>query len=516
VTILRMARPSARAMGRFAWYAMAAPLFGVVAACGGDQPSAPASAPSVRFVSGNGLADTVTGTPAAPLVVRVTGADGRPMSGVQLNVSVTPGPASFLDHATSIWVDGGVPGGQRITDTTRANGELAIRLLFGTHAGVNKIAAEAPRLGLTDSTTATALPASPSHVVAANHDTTAYIGTSFAVPASVTDVYGNQRADPWSLKVASGPATASAGNLTLTGFGQVQLVIAAGSFTDSMTVRSVPRGTIAACDCHIYLDAPYQIVMVGLDGTGRRVLATSQTSGYYSEFPPSWSPDGTQVVFSDLMSTGTLERRAFITDTLGSKKRLLPGALLPAEIWPLWSPRGNWIYFQSARFFYPGWMWRVHPDGTGLELLSGDTTVNAQDTFPSPSPDGTRFAYTTTREGDIFSATRLYIGTFGSSTRVSLQRTALYPAWSPTSDLIAFLEDRGGAAGIGVVRSDGTGYRALTPTHVGGVGPPAWSPDGKYLLVIAGGGLEIVEVETGAAMLLPFTAGLQQPSWRNP
>ena len=495
---------------------MAAPLAAVVATCGGDQPSAPVSAPALRFVSGNGVTDTVRGSPSTALVVRVTGADGRPVSGVLVNASVTPGPMSLLDPGPLIRVDGGGSGGRSLTDTTRANGELAIRLTLGGHAGVYKIVAQAPSLVLGDSATATALPGSPAHIVVVEHDTTAYIGTSFSIPAYVTDVYGNQRPDPLSLSVGNGPATVAADKVALTGFGQVRLAVAAGSLTDSMTIRSVPRGTIAACDCHPYLDAPPQIVMVGLDGTGRRVLATSGSSGYYAEFPPTWSPDGTQLALSDLMSTVTLERRAFVTDTLGNKKRLVAGTLLPAEAWPLWSPRGDWIYFQSAVFFYPGWMWRIHPDGTGLELLSSDTTVSAQETFPSPSPDGTKFAYVTTREGDIFSATRLYVGTIGSSTRVSLQRTALYPAWSPASDLIAFLEDRGGAAGIGVVRSDGTGYRALTPTHIGGVGPPAWSPDGKYLLVIAPPGLEIVEVETGVAILLPFTAGLQQPSWRKP
>src|SRR5512146_515907 len=160
---------------RFAWSALAA-LMSAAASCGSDGPSVPVSGPAIRFVSGSGTTDTVTGSPATALVVRVTGPDGRPMSGVLVNASVTPGQVGPFERGASIRVDGGGVGGPSLSDTTRANGELAIRLTFGTRAGTYKIFAQAPRLVRIDSATATAVPASPAHVVVSEPDTTAYIG----------------------------------------------------------------------------------------------------------------------------------------------------------------------------------------------------------------------------------------------------------------------------------------------------------------------------------------------------
>jgi Tol biopolymer transport system component len=49
---------------------------------------------------------------------------------------------------------------------------------------------------------------------------------------------------------------------------------------------------------------------------------------------------------------------------------------------PRWSPDGRWIAFMSY-----GGIYRIHPDGTGLELIIRDGY------YPAWSPDGTMLMY---------------------------------------------------------------------------------------------------------------------------
>ncbi len=66
---------------------------------------------------------------------------------------------------------------------------------------------------------------------------------------------------------------------------------------------------------------------------------------------------------------------------------------------PEFSPDGQWIYFNSeAAAAYPGHaqIFRIRPDGTGLQRLTFDQRVNW---FPHPSPDGSLIAYISYPEG---------------------------------------------------------------------------------------------------------------------
>jgi Tol biopolymer transport system component len=57
-------------------------------------------------------------------------------------------------------------------------------------------------------------------------------------------------------------------------------------------------------------------------------------------------------------------------------------------------------------------------------------------------------------------------------------------SWSPTDDLIAFGTPEGV---LSVIKADGTGLRTITLPVAGMVYGPAWSPDGKWLLVTIAG-----------------------------
>jgi Tol biopolymer transport system component len=57
---------------------------------------------------------------------------------------------------------------------------------------------------------------------------------------------------------------------------------------------------------------------------------------------------------------------------------------------------------------------------------------------------------------------------------------AVWGAWSPNGEQIAFERDFAGHAGVFTVRADGAGLRSLTPTGLNG--RPSWSPNGKQLV----------------------------------
>jgi WD40-like Beta Propeller Repeat len=101
---------------------------------------------------------------------------------------------------------------------------------------------------------------------------------------------------------------------------------------------------------------------------------------------PSWSPDGTQLVFERQVigppRNGMCQATVFVVDADGSHLRPLVPARMIA-LWPSWSPDGARIAFHSATpkpgaFDDPDRVtadiYTVRPDGTDLQQLTDDGT----------------------------------------------------------------------------------------------------------------------------------------------
>src|ERR1700730_10949312 len=168
----------------------------------------------------------------------------------------------------------------------------------------------------------------------------------------------------------------------------------------------------------------------------------------------------------------------------------------------MFSTDGKWIVLTSERNASAN-IYRIHPDGSGLEQLTDDDGFDDQ---ASLSPDDNQLAFVSTRDSGPTNIWILDIKTRKARnlTGVPALQAAegkmeafFRPSWSPDGKWIAFSSDRGTdfkrhkcplpgfehiqAASIYVIQPNGEGLRKLTPEGEM-AGSPKWSADGKQVV----------------------------------
>jgi TolB protein len=126
----------------------------------------------------------------------------------------------------------------------------------------------------------------------------------------------------------------------------------------------------------------------------------------------------------------------------------------------------------------------VPTDGGEPKTLVGDVDGKlAHAEWPSPSPDGKRFAFTSTHEGNQ----EVYTAAIDGTSLVRLTQSPghdAHPCWTPDGRSVVFATDRWGGLELAVVRDDGTGLRRLTQSP-GLDDYPAVSPDGQRIAFVS-------------------------------
>jgi len=221
------------------------------------------------------------------------------------------------------------------------------------------------------------------------------------------------------------------------------------------------------------------IYVMEADGSNVRQLTTDPGQ----DLEPAWSPDGMRVAFVKswpLPATGIYVINA---DGMGPVVNLTDG--LPYATNPAWSPDGTkiaFLYFSS------------NDSATGIAVMNatdGSEVVRVTKEFcyptgctipgyPTWSPDGTKIAFNTPRDGN----SEIYITNADGSGQVNLTSSAssneFHPAWSPDGLKIAFRSNRDGSQQIYVMNADGSELTRLTNNPANDF-DPAWSPDGTRI-----------------------------------
>ncbi len=209
---------------------------------------------------------------------------------------------------------------------------------------------------------------------------------------------------------------------------------------------------------------PPAIYVMNADGTSQQLLVEDA-------FSPSWSPDGQRLAFSRDVH-GNVDVYVINTDGTG----LVRLSDDPArDIGPTWSPDAAQIAFvQDANGSGFGSLSVMNADGTDVrEVLTDPVPGDAR-----WSPDGDRIVFEAPRGNNPDGPTDIFVinadGT-GLTRLTDDQARDLSPCWSPDGSKIAFSSDRDGVRQIYVMDADGSRLTRVTS----GPDPsffPAWGP----------------------------------------
>jgi Tol biopolymer transport system component len=138
---------------------------------------------------------------------------------------------------------------------------------------------------------------------------------------------------------------------------------------------------------------------IGDIATGEVKQITSN-SACNSERSPRWSPDGSKIAyFRERYDNSGLTTAIFVIDANGGEEHQLTNWELIAG-YPDWSPDGGWIIFAThplVTFNFDAVvsnLYRMRPDGSGIEQLTFYDTPDLRANQPHYTPDGKWIIFT--------------------------------------------------------------------------------------------------------------------------
>jgi hypothetical protein len=489
--------------------------------CGGDGNLGPSeSVARLRFEVGGDVRDTVFAMPEAPLVVAVLDENGMPRTGVAVELVGSDSHRPNVGEREVPEMASSATGPFSLTAvaTTDDAGRAKFWVRFGRYPRTGFLVARTIVGWNTDTVQVVTIAGNAVTMTIPSPDTAIVRGGVLSPGVHLFDRLNNLVATPPRLEVESGPLVVANGSITTTGFGRGYLLVTGAGRTVRMGVTVVPDGVVAvhAQAALQRTDGVYVMRTDGSNGSWPYGDIWSGTIESSNGLWPTWSPSAGGIV---IVEKGRLRYTSGSTDLVSTP----PAVSLDHA--PQYSADGQWIYFTRGQS--PGLLsiWRIRADGTELKRLT-DSLATWSESSPSPSPDGSKLAFASTRQ-----PAGIWIGPADGGTASSLGVAGISPRWSPLGDRIGVLTTGDSVAGYDVALVTPTGMVSSSFTGAQVAAGFAWSSDGAWIVSTYVGapdpkvdstkrrtGLQFLSTSTGERLstvaIGDWGATISQPSWR--
>jgi len=223
-------------------------------------------------------------------------------------------------------------------------------------------------------------------------------------------------------------------------------------------------------------------------------------------YDPDWSPSGDTLSFTSVQSGN--QHIYILPVSGGDLVAMTSGA--SENIHSRWSPAGGWIAFSSDRTGDQE-LWSVHLSNG---LLVNLTNHPASEESLDFSPGGELFWFNSNRSSGNWDIWQQPTGG-GTPVRITTEPgNDGEPALSPDGTRIAFISSRNGHMDIWVMNSDGTDPYPLTNDEALDI-LPCWSSDGTLVTFVSNrnGNFDIFSIAASGGELTPLLSSLQDESY---
>jgi TolB protein len=233
----------------------------------------------------------------------------------------------------------------------------------------------------------------------------------------------------------------------------------------------LPNGDLV----YTLLESPIQMRLMRLK-PGAAKPTSLHPEATTNEFEATFTADGGLCAF--VQSRGNLNMKLVIRETGTGKESVFdPGGGFAAIRRPSFHPKGDRVCFAI-------------PSANGQEIASvgkdgkerKTLTSGGINNWPAYSPEGTRIAFCSSRDGDF----DLYLmNSDGTNVNrvIKLKGMQARPCWSPDGTRLAFTGNRDGKYDLHAVNLDGTGLVRLTVV-LDRADYATWHPDGRSLAFV--------------------------------
>jgi Tol biopolymer transport system component len=207
------------------------------------------------------------------------------------------------------------------------------------------------------------------------------------------------------------------------------------------------------------------LYVINVDGDGLRKLSDHPGEEQRS---PAWSPDGAWIAYA-AFEPDVSAPNIYMVRPDGSDRRQLTNGEFPAFYeYPSWSPDSTQLVYHFHLGYGAKQIGRVNVDGSGQTVITEGPTDND---YPVWSPDGTRIAFKSERDGNREIYVMQADGRGQSNLTQAPDAEDTFPVWSPDGEWIAFSSERTAGSGVYLIRADGSGLTFLTEGAMPGWGP---------------------------------------------